>query len=276
MLRSEAALMIYPADAAIPDDLIPLISVAELSNRGKTELVEVTLTLKGSLNAEDFAPQAKRLLGDFARVTPLEATNQLIIRAPVGNILRHLETLTGRDVQGVVAKTGPGDETEISAKNWSHKCVYVRANIAEEVLRKSLGNLTQVIVNKGAGASANPMEKEKEKDGGKGPLGGGGQTSTRTRVTTIASDKGTNTVFVSGPADKIEQAKLVIAKIDVGRPGRQGNPDRPVYLQDSRSAARQCRNDGQDDRRHLQGRIDPHPGESAVAASGLRRPADPS
>lgn len=82
MLRSEAALMIYPADAAIPDDLIPLISVAELSNRGKTELVEVTLTLKGSLNAEDFAPQAKRLLGDFARVTPLEATNQLIIRIP--------------------------------------------------------------------------------------------------------------------------------------------------------------------------------------------------
>ncbi len=209
LLRRETTLMIFPADVnEIPDHLIPPIPVKDLEEHGKTEIVEVTLTLKGSLNAEEFAPQAKRLLGDFAKVTPIEATNQLIIRAPVGSILRNLTNLTGRDVAGKPAVSGTPGAEEPSARNWSHKCVYLRASTAEDLLRKSLGNLTQVIDTK----SANPMDKDKEKEK---DFGKGGGTTRKVRVTTIASDKGTNTVFVSGPPDKIEQAKEVLLKADV-------------------------------------------------------------
>ncbi len=223
LLRRDSTLMIFPADGEIPNSFIQRIAVEDLPEHARTEIVEVTLTLKGSLNAEEFAVKAKRLLGSFSSVTPIDDTNQLIVRADVGTIRRHLATLTGKDPSGKPAVTKEEDE---SAHNLAYKCVYLRATAAEALLRKNLGNLIEVVVSKGATAPTNPMDKTDTPPGpggpggfGKGPPGGGagGSTSTRRRVTTITADSATNTVFVSGPADQIEQAKGVLAKADVAR-----------------------------------------------------------
>jgi hypothetical protein len=92
LLRGEKNLMIWPVDGKDWPP-IPRVSVAELSDRAKTEIVEVTITLKGHLDAEEFAPKAKRLLGPFASVTPIRETNQLIIVADVASLRRNLAPL---------------------------------------------------------------------------------------------------------------------------------------------------------------------------------------
>src|ERR1019366_2847481 len=56
--------------------------------------------------------------------------------------------------------------------------------------------------------------------GGFGPRGGAGSAPTRTRVVrphTVSSDDATNTVFITGPSDKIETAKTILSKLDAPR-----------------------------------------------------------
>jgi hypothetical protein len=93
LLRRENALLLLPIDAAY--EAPPVVKIEGLPDRGRTEIVEIVIDLRKELNAEEFAPQAKRLLGEGARVTPIPETNQLIIRASVGSILRNLSKHTG-------------------------------------------------------------------------------------------------------------------------------------------------------------------------------------
>src|SRR5207248_2585046 len=53
--------------------------------------------------------------------------------------------------------------------------------------------------------------------GGRGGRGGGG----RTRMFSISADDRTNTVLVTGPADKLAQAQRILKEIDVGQPGQK-------------------------------------------------------
>jgi hypothetical protein len=186
--------MLYPADEPIDKILIPQVEVADLPERGRTEIVEVVVKLKGELNAVDFAPQARRLLGVWAIVTPLEDTNQLIIQCNVDSLRRNLK----------IFMANPNDpKAAPNATIYAHKCIYLRASAAEALLRNALGKLQDDVIIK----SAAPLEKGSA----------GTQTKTTTRTTTITADRPTNMVFISGPAAKIEQAKTVLKAADVAR-----------------------------------------------------------
>lgn len=191
LLRGENTLMLHPADEPIDRLRVPQIDVGELPERGRSEIVEVAVKLKGHLNAVGFAPQARKLLGAWAVVTPLEDTNQLVIQCNVEALRRNLKHFAAdpKEIQ-------PAD----SAHSFAHKCAYIRASAAEALLRKALGPLQEEVVK-----SAGPTEK------------GAPAPQVKSRITTITSDKATNTIFISGPSTKIDQAKIILKNADVAR-----------------------------------------------------------
>jgi general secretion pathway protein D len=209
LLRLHSTLTMIPADVDPPSIVIPLISLKELPERGKTDIVRVIVQLKGNLIAEEFAVEAKRMLGDFGVVTPLPASNRLILQSSVANLRVALDIING---------TTP-DEGPESAHSLTHKCKYVRASTAETLLKSSLGATKQIVElqKKGGGGSGSDT-----KDGG--GQGGGNTQRTRTvRETTISSEKTTNTVYVNGSADKVDLARKIVVDLDKpAHPGDQG------------------------------------------------------
>lgn len=210
LIRRETMITMFPADVDLPDQVIPLIQIDDLKERGKTEIVRTVIKLEGH-NSEDVAPRVKSLMGDLGHVTPLAETNQLIVRGPVATIQTMLKIFN------------PIDPLE-SAHTYSHQCVYIRAIAARAVLAESLG--AQQVVEKVVSTSGKDGGERPPEGGGGGPFGfkggggggGGGQTRQRTvRPHTITADKATNTVIVHGPADKIKQAKDVLTSIDKPR-----------------------------------------------------------
>src|ERR1022692_2458988 len=129
LIRLDSTLTLVPADVDPTSILVPLISIKELPERGRTDVVKVIVKLKGGLIAEEFAVEAKRMLGDFGHVTPLPASNQLIMQSTVHNLRIALDIINGTSM----------DAAEESAHSLAHKCKFVRASTAEQLLKSSLG-----------------------------------------------------------------------------------------------------------------------------------------
>jgi hypothetical protein len=85
------------------------------------------------------------------------------------------------------------DRTMCGAQTWSHKCLWCKASVAAEKLKEVL--------------TESPRARRAKV----------------VRVTITADDR-TNTVFVSGPPDKIALARSVVEKLDVRGPGDQPGP----------------------------------------------------
>lgn len=224
LLRRPAAWQLVPADEKIPSELVPKVLVEDLDKHGNSEIVQIVYTLK-TLNADEFAPEAKKMMGNFSEVAVLSRSNQLVLQDTVGSLKRLMKLV---------------DDIESSdsgqAETFSHKCLYVRARDAEQVLRNFLGDPNQVIdIIKKAETGSGGSERREERDprnpfggfgGGAPGFGGFGQRQPQTIQKilkhTITSDDRTNTVYVNGPPNKIAQAKAVLAKLDV--PQYKGQP----------------------------------------------------
>ena len=92
----DASFTIWPADSKIPADLVPRLTIPQLKERGKTEVVQVVLKLR-DLVASDFAPEVKKMLGDFGEVIPLVQSNQLLLQDQVGSLRRIIEMVEADD-----------------------------------------------------------------------------------------------------------------------------------------------------------------------------------
>ncbi len=282
LLRLDSTLTMVPADEELKGSWFRRVTLEELKECAKTEIVEVVVKLVGQ-NAEEIAGDVKRAMGDFAKVTPLPNSNQLIIRADVKSLRRGLPGI----IPNTFTKTGevtttPSIADENNAHTLTHKCKYVRANAAEAVITKSLGTAQVLDFVKAA-----RCRSAGRADGATGGAAGlraavparAGPASRRRRVVkphTVTSDEASNTVFVTGPTDKIDIAKTIL-KLDLDGPfpRRQGHSRRPAGLQVSRSPRRQCRDARQD---HL-GNLQEHEpgarvGDAAQQAPGLRRSAN--
>jgi len=66
---------------------VPDRSIEDLPKCGRTELVRITLALK-TLNAEDFAPQARQMLSKFGSAIAIPQTNQLLLSDKAGTLVR--------------------------------------------------------------------------------------------------------------------------------------------------------------------------------------------
>jgi type II secretory pathway component GspD/PulD (secretin) len=91
LIRCEASLTILPVDEKIDPSIPPRITLDDLKDRGKTELVSVVLPLK-SMTAKDAAPEIKRMMGALGEITVL-SNNQLVVQDTVGNLRRVVAAL---------------------------------------------------------------------------------------------------------------------------------------------------------------------------------------
>ena len=91
LIRGETALRVVPVEGSALA-LWQRVRIEDLKERGRTEVVEILLDLPARLNAEEFAPQMKRLLGSFGRLVPLP-DNRLLVIGDVATLQRTLDIL---------------------------------------------------------------------------------------------------------------------------------------------------------------------------------------
>ena len=229
LVRRGLTFTILPSDEKIDPSLLPRIELADLPKRGRSEIVQVIVPLK-TLVVEDTLPEIKQMLSPFGEVTPLSKANQLVLQDTVGNIQRILNTLR------VVENESEG------ADSLTFPCKYIRAAKAADVLRGLLTDAsTQVTTNQPAatvppspygypypGGGFDPRMFGRDRDTRSGNSGG-----PRFRTVQITVEDRTNSVLVTGPADKISLAKKILGEIDVAQAGQQpilvGPPELRTY-----------------------------------------------
>src|SRR5262249_43157948 len=227
LLRRDRSFTLVPADKPIEEALVPRITLDELDSRGNSEVVSLVYPATG-LVAEDIGPAIEnKLMSQFGKVLVIAEASQLILRDTVGSLRRIVKTLKE------IAEQGGSNSS-----NYAHQCKYVKARDAERLLKDLLGDPAKLL-------QAIQQQANQGQFGGRGRFGGGGfqmggmggdfgglqqaqaqapapaQPAQKIRMHYISSDDASNTVYVTGPANIIAQAKdLVETKYDVKRPGR--------------------------------------------------------
>src|SRR5205085_7372155 len=186
LIRREATFMLVPADEKVDPTLVPRVTVDELKGRGNTEIASTVLSLN-TLVAEDAAPEVKRIMGPFGEVTVLSKSNQLVLQDTVKSLKNVLKTV--EDI-----------EKNEKGESFSHTCVYIKARDAERMLKDLMGDPRMLLAQQMAA-----MQQQQQRDPRTGqPVAAGPMP--KIRIFYITADERTNTVLVSGPADKTAQA----------------------------------------------------------------------
>jgi len=92
IIRRAASFTVVRADEPLDPALVATVGLDNLDKRAKTELVRVIMPLT-NLNAREFAPAAKKMMGPFGQVIPLKEPNQLILIDHVANLLEIRKTI---------------------------------------------------------------------------------------------------------------------------------------------------------------------------------------
>lgn len=231
IIRRSNSFTIVAADNPIDRAILPRLTPEELDQHGATELANVPITLK-TLVAEDVAPEVKKMMGPFGEVVSLSGANQLLMTDTVGNLKRILKTI--KQIE----------ENEQGQENLSYPCTYVKARDAERMLKELLGNPAadllrqaqqqQQFGGRGDGGQGGPGGGFDPRGGGFDPRRGGANlVIPKIRMHYISSDERTNSVHVTGPANKIAQARDLLKKFDAPQPGQKpitiGTPDLKTY-----------------------------------------------
>jgi hypothetical protein len=87
LIRRDRSFVIVPADERIDPGSLPRLLPDELEKRGKTEFVSVVIPLR-TLQAEEIAPEVKKMLGPFGEVIALKKANQLVLQDTAGSLRR--------------------------------------------------------------------------------------------------------------------------------------------------------------------------------------------
>lgn len=234
LIRKKTNFMVIPADQPPDPYKLQTLTVDQLAGHGDSEMVNCVITPK-TLVAEDLAPQLRRMMGHFGTVSAIADANELILMDTVGDIRRINDMI--KDIE----KNSGGKQD-----SFSHKCVYIRARDAEAILTKLLGDpkdTLKIVQERTQAARGN-----NNRGGGRGGFGFGGgpaqagnnnqqsnlvQQATaniKVRMWYVSSDDRTNTVLVTGPANKLALAKSLIEKIDVADEDKQKLPIGPRFL----------------------------------------------
>src|SRR5439155_24393724 len=92
LIQRERTFTLVPADQKVRPELVQDVTVEELANRGKTEIVRITVRLK-SLVAEDVQGQVKRMLSPFGEVVGFPTSNALVLTDTVAALQQVLKTI---------------------------------------------------------------------------------------------------------------------------------------------------------------------------------------
>jgi type II secretion system protein D len=226
LIRRERSFTLVPADDPIDPALLPRLTPDELDDRGKTELVSVALTLK-SLVAEDVAAGIRQMMGPFGKVAVIAEANQVVMQDTVGNLKRIIKTFQDLDKEGTQ-----------KAETFIHDCKYIKAREAKKTLESALGDPREVArivaaatAPRGGGGGRGGINFQDLMGGGRG---GGNQPAAapniKVRMHYVTADETNNKVIVTGPANKVAQARAIMEDIDTDKGGRRKVAKGEPYL----------------------------------------------
>jgi hypothetical protein len=87
VIRRERMFCLVPADEKVEQMLAPRVTMAELGERGRTELVRATIPLR-RLNAAKLAREVKKQIGPVGDVVSVPNQNALVMWDTAGNLRR--------------------------------------------------------------------------------------------------------------------------------------------------------------------------------------------
>jgi type II secretion system protein D len=216
LIRREASLTIVPADEQIDRGILPRITADELPKRGRTEIVTLVLPLQ-SLVAEDIATEIKKMMGPFGEVVAMSKANQLVLQDTAGNLTRILKTI--REIE---------ENEKGQAESFSYTCQFVKARDAERILRELLGDPKQMLAALQQALQPRMDRGDPRMDPRAAPTPPANLP--KIRMYYLTADERSNSILVTGPADKIAQAKDILKKIDVAQPGQKTVIAGPPFL----------------------------------------------
>ncbi|NBO93014.1 MAG: hypothetical protein EBV06_11995, partial [Planctomycetia bacterium] len=192
--------IVVAADEKIDPAFLPTINVEELNDRGRNELVRLSMGLK-TIQATEIAPEIKKLMGPFGEVTVLEKFNQLYLQDTGGNLRRIKKILDDLEKKEVG-----------STNSASYKCEWIKVIDAERMLKDQLGDSNKLIPSASSGGGGD------RRGPGGGPPAPAPVVDTK-KLLFITSDERNNTLLFNGPVDKIAEAEALAKKLDVKREG---------------------------------------------------------
>jgi type II secretion system protein D len=201
LIRRDITFTLVPADEKIDPLLVPRVTADELASRGKTEIVSTVVQLS-ALTADETSHWVKRMMSPFGEVNVLSDSNQLILQDSAKSLRNILKMIEENEKKTV------GNET------LRHPCAYIDARDAERMLRDQMGDprFLQAQIMQANQPRIDPRTNQ--------PIPNQ-QPAQKIRMYYISSDDRTNSVLVSGPPDKIAQAREILKKIDVPTPTDQ-------------------------------------------------------
>jgi type II secretion system protein D len=218
-VRRERSFTVIPADQKLDPSLIRLVDIKDLPECGRTEIVRIQKQLQ-VVNALETAPTLEKAMSQFGRALAIEESNTVIMTDTAGSLQGVLDILTDIEKKGADAAT------------LTHKCIYILARDAEKVLEKLF---VEPVQNNPRGGfdprqqfdprfqQFNPNQQDP-----RFPMGPGRQT--KAKPTTVTSDELLNTVYVTGAADKVSQARKILESMDKGdKPIVVGGPKLSTY-----------------------------------------------
>ncbi|MHC4877646.1 MAG: secretin N-terminal domain-containing protein [Planctomycetota bacterium] len=99
LVRRDEFLVVLNIDAGIPPNLVPTVTIEELPQRGRNELLTVVMPLPDGMTPEDMATEVQALLGPQGTAVPLSKTNRLVLTDIGSNLLRVHNLLSGLNIE---------------------------------------------------------------------------------------------------------------------------------------------------------------------------------
>ncbi len=199
LIRRSHSFAVIPADQKPDQSIIRLVSIEDLPNCGRTEMVRVQTQLAG-VTAEDVAPVLEKAMSQFGKVLPIAESNTLIMTDTAGSLQQVL------DILKVIEKTGGGSRDKENVVGGEAKEVtYPVAGGSADLVVKMLSERyagTSVRIAKGPGDSAIRVvasrEAQKEIEAYTKGLAGEKKTETVTLTNLDATDVATRLKKIFG------------------------------------------------------------------------------
>lgn len=228
LIRRNQFLVCVNTEGGIAPNLVPTVTVEELEQRGRNELVTLVLPLEG-VEADKIVGEVKELLGPQGKVAALKNTNSLVIT----DIASHV-----RRVQALLSGGAGGGNRETDFKAIPLK--FMSATEAERTVRRLFGLLpTTAAATAASSRSSSSSSSSSRSDFFSRDRGGfdpresfRGPTPTPTPTTAqspfanklqISADIRTNSLLVTASSQLVKVVEDVVRSIDVDILDEHGN-----------------------------------------------------
>jgi|GEM_PF-1326710 len=219
LVRRDQFLVVVKISDGIPPNLIPRVTVDELPNRGRNEMISVVLGTPPGADPDEIAQEVKQLLGPQGTVVALTNSNRLLVTDIGSNVMRVHQLLHG-DLEA-----GASGFRAFHLKN-------ISAVEAEQIVRDLFGLLPRGVTP----TPPTPQRTERSSERRFRGFGGGGRDSSpppqappaappQQEKVKVAIDLRTNSLLVTASPENLAIVEQAIRAVDVNPADSVGGSD---------------------------------------------------